>query len=144
MGIRANADGFKVLSRDLSRAVPAAEAASRAATKAGAQVVLQDAKRRVSYSRRIPESGRVVPHRDGWSVVFGGSVAPDAAPIENRGVGFVRHPVFGNRAVWTAKHSHPPFLHPAVIAYRDTAPEAIGDEVTVAIRSAVGKTVSTY
>ena len=41
--------------------------------------------------------------------------------IENKGRGFVRHPVFGNREAWTDKNSRPAFLLPAFAAKQEWA-----------------------
>lgn len=83
------------------------------------QVVADDAKRRASFSKRIPGSIKVrTTSGFSVSVVAGGGNATDAAPIENHGKGFVRHPIFGNRNAWTAKGSHPAFLAPAADASR--------------------------
>jgi hypothetical protein len=77
----------------------------------------------VSYSERISNSVKVVPAGDTVTVTAGGSEAPEAAPIENKGKGFVRHPIFvpaaempGPPGSWTRKNSKPPFFAPAVAA----------------------------
>lgn len=71
-------------------------------------------------------------------IQFGGDAAPDAAPIENKGKGFVRHPVFGNKDVWTAKNSHPPFLGPAFEEDREEAMAVLDEAVFRTIEVTVG------
>lgn len=94
--------------------IPAAHAAAKVALAEGGEMVAKTAAGNASYSDKIPGSLRVVV--TGTLIVrvyAGGDSAADAAAIENRGKGFVRHPVFGNRAAWTDKNSHPAFLQPA-------------------------------
>ena len=85
--------------------------------------VRDEARRNASYSKRIPGSirGRVSVRGFSGSVAAGGPKAPNAAPIENKGKGHVRHPIFVPRAQlpgppgsWTEKNSHPAFLSTAV------------------------------
>jgi hypothetical protein len=67
---------------------------------------------------------RVQGSGSGVSVVAGGKAAPEAGPLENKGVqGPFRHPVYGNMRVWVSQDSHP-FFHPAVDAARDKATKA--------------------
>lgn len=94
--------------------VPAAHAAAKVALLAAGEMVKNTAAENFSYSTRIPGSLEVkVTGALVVKVYAGGDAAPNAAPIENKGKGFVRHPVFGNREVWTAKNSRPAGLAPA-------------------------------
>lgn len=147
-GISAVADtrGLSRLARDLRRAAPEAWRAYRLAARAAAQPTLKDARARASYSRRrdernsrgIPASLRIrVTAGGNVKVVAGGARAPNAAPIENRGRGFVRHPVFGHRDRWTSKGSHPAFLAPAFDAHREAAVRVIEEAVTMAVEQAL-------
>jgi hypothetical protein len=84
-----------------------------------------------SYSKRIPDSVKVTKMDVGAMITAGGPDAPDAEPIENKGKGFVRHPIFvpqasmpGPSGSWTAKNSHPPFMAPAVLAAQAKVEEA--------------------
>lgn len=120
------------LARNLRAAGPASWKAYRVAVRAAAAPMLADMQDRASFSSRIPQSGKV-------QVTAGGNVkivfsAPDAAPIENRGRGMVRHPVFGNRNVWTAKNSHAAFAAPALAAHQAAMVEAIETAITDAVR----------
>lgn len=117
------------LSRDLMAAAPEAWKACRVAMRAEAEVVAEDARQRVDYSSRIEWSIKVRVRPGSVKIIAGGDAAPDASPIENQGKGFVRHPVFGNREVWTAKNSHPAFLAPALEAHKE--------EVLLGIEAAV-------
>lgn len=103
------------LSKQLRAASRVAWKAYRVGAMAGAEIVLKDAQARASYSKQIPGSGRVgVTAGGNPKVVF---TAPNAAPIENRGKGFVRHKVFGHDDRWTDKNSHPAFGRPALDAH---------------------------
>lgn len=103
------------LSRNLRAASKVAWKAYRVGAAAGAEIVLKDAQGRASYSKQIPDSGRVrVTAGGNPQVVF---TALNAAPIENSGKGFVRHKVFGHDDRWTAKNSHPAFAAPALDAH---------------------------
>lgn len=105
------------LSRQLRAASKVAWQAYKAGAAAGAEIVLKDAQARAGYSTQIPRSGRVTVGAGGNpKVVF---TAPNATPIENRGRGMVRHPVYGHRDRWTAKHSHPAFAAPALAAHAE-------------------------
>lgn len=108
--------------KQLRETAPAGWAAARKGLAAAGELIKADAASRSSYSSRIPASLRVRVTGGGIvKVVAGGSSAPNAAPIENHGRGFVRHPVFIPRAQlpgppgrWTAKNSHPAYLTPAL------------------------------
>jgi hypothetical protein len=129
------------LARDLRKASPEAWKAYRVAVRAAAQIVAEDAKSRASFSHRIPGSIKVrVTSGGNVKVVAGGDAAPDAAPIENKGKGFVRHPTFGRTGPgdWTSKNSHPAYLAPAFDAHKeavmDAIERAVGDAVERALK----------
>lgn len=108
---------LKDLGRQLRKGSPELARQMRTGLREVGQVVAEEAKHRASFSKRIPGSIRVrTTSGFSVSVVAGDGNATDAAPIENKGKGFVRHPVFGNRDVWTSKGSHPAFLAPAADA----------------------------
>ena len=84
--------GLNRLARDLARVAPeAAKGLTKGMAGAG-QVIAANAKARASYSKRIPGSMKVRAARGNVRVSAGGEAAPNAAPIENKGKGFVRHP----------------------------------------------------
>lgn len=83
-----------------------------------------------SLKVRVMSSGNV-------KIVGGGDAAPGAAPVENKGKGFVRHPVWGNRNVWTNKNSRPAFLAPALDAHREEVLKGIEEAVYDAVSRAV-------
>ena len=124
------------LSRDLAASAPRAWAACRAGLREAGNVVAEDARQRVSYSSRIEWSIKVRTSLGNVKVVAGGDAAPNAAPIENKGQGFVRHPVF-TRNVWTAKNSRPAFLAPALDAHREEVLKIIEDSVFGAVEGAI-------
>jgi hypothetical protein len=131
----------KALSRlaaDLRLAAPEAWKACRVALKAAGEIVAADARARTSYSSRIPGSVKVRTTSGGnVKVVAGGARAENAAPIENRGKGFVRHPVFGDREDWTAKNSRPAFLAPALAAHMDEVATAVENAIAIAVERAL-------
>jgi hypothetical protein len=97
---------------------PEVDVAIRSGIRTILGVIAEEAKSRASFSTRIPGSirVRVSPRGLSGSVSAGGAAAPDAAPIENKGKGNVRHMVFGDTNVWTDKNSHEAFLAPALEA----------------------------
>lgn len=126
------------LARDLRAASPEAWKAYRLAVREVAEVVKRDAQSRSSYSKRIPDSMRIRTTAAGnVKLIAGGDAAPNAAAIENRGRGFVRHPVFGDRENWTDKNSHPAFLAPALADHQEEVARAIEDAVYAAVERAV-------
>ena len=128
------------LGRDLLKLVPDTKKAISESLRRGGRIVAGEAEARARYSKRIPSSIRVRLNGVNVRVEAGGDAAPNAAPIENRGKGHVRHPVFipasemgqyrmGNKLApgkegtgwgpdypFTAKNSHPAFLAPALDA----------------------------
>jgi hypothetical protein len=139
VSIVADTRGLARLARDLRRASPEAWKAYRVRVREVAEVVLKDAQSRASYSSRIPQTGKVRVLSSGNVVItFGGDAAPDAAPIENKGKGFVRHPVFGNRDKWTSKGSHPAFAAPALDAHAEEVMRELEAAVCEAVERVVG------
>lgn len=115
-------EDLKKLALDLKGVSPEAAKASGKRMKEAANIVAVEAQGRV---REYSKTTKVRPSVRG---VFSASVVASghaAAPIENGGKGFVRHPVYGNMDVWTAQGSHPAYLAPAL--------DDNIDEVTVAI-----------
>jgi hypothetical protein len=129
---RSSSNGFNIdtrelksLARELRALGPEVTRSMRVGVREMLEVVRAEAARRSDYSHRIPGSLRVRVSARGLSgsVYAGGAKAPDAAPIENRGKGHVRHPIFipkaklpGPPGSWTAVHSHEAFLSPALEA----------------------------
>ena len=144
---------LKKLAADMLKVNKVARAEMLKSLKAAGEIVAADARTRASYSRRIPGSIKVRRRGVDVSITAGGEKAPNAAPIENKGKGFVRHPVFipeedmaqyqsGNanrpnkadHPTWgpdypfTSKKSRPAFLVPAI--------ESKAEEVVMAIEEA--------
>jgi hypothetical protein len=120
---------LRQLAKDLRKADPDLGVKLRLRMRGVGGIVADTAQEMASYSTRIPGSIKVRVSGFTVKVVAGGPGAGDAAPIENRGKGFVRHPVFGNRNVWTAKNSHPAFLAPAL----DADEAAVVEELVKAV-----------
>lgn len=150
------------LARDLASAAPEAWAACRVGLRAAGNVVAVDARERASFSTRIPGSIKVRTLRGNVKLIAGGESAPNAAPIENKGKGFVRHPVFipesqmgqyrvghalapsradhpgwGPDYPFTSKNSRPAFLAPALDAHREEVLTLIEKSVTDAVHAAI-------
>lgn len=133
-----DASAMSRLARELKAAAPEVYAAFRSELRAVAQVVATDAKGRASFSTRIPATIKVRTGVGTVKVVAGGEAAPDAAPLENRGVaGSFRHPVYGNRNVWVEQQARP-FLAPALEAHREAVVTGIEAAVTRAVERAIG------
>jgi hypothetical protein len=129
---------FSALTRGIRASGPAGAAAVRGALRDSAEIVKAAAAQNAFYSSRIPGSLKARATATNFKVSAGGDAAPDAAPIENKGRGFVRHPVFGNRENWTEKHSHPAFLAPALEAHTEEIVELIADRLAAAVSAAIG------
>jgi hypothetical protein len=129
---------FSALTRGIRASGPAGAAAVRRALRDSAEIVKTAAAQNASYSSRIPGSLRARATATNFKVSAGGDAAPDAAPIENKGRGFVRHPVFGDRENWTEKNSHPAFLAPALEAHTEEIVELLTDRLTAAVDEAIG------
>jgi hypothetical protein len=105
---------FAKFARALRQAEPDLYHQLKSELRGAGEIVAGKVRSRASFSSRIPGTVKVRTSGVGVRVIVGGPGAPDAAPIENSGKGFVRHPVFGNKDVWTAKGSRPAFFEPAV------------------------------
>lgn len=115
-------DDLKKLAVDLKAASPAAAKVAGKRMRQAATIVATEAKARVSYSKTTKVKTSVTGVFSAAVVASG----PAAAPIENNGKGFVRHPVYGDMDVWTDKNSHPAYLAPALDATVEELSEAIG------------------
>lgn len=133
----ANTDQLLRLAQGLRAASPAAYRSYQRTVRVGAAKVLADAQSRASYSQKIPGSGRVRMLPNGNArVTFGGPSAPDAAPLENRGRGFVRHPLFGNRNFWYTTQL-PAFLTPAFLENQPEIVQLMGSALVAAVEAAI-------
>lgn len=146
--VKTNTSGVADLARDIRRGAPAVWPECRRALLAAATPVQQEAVARVrAWARATPpgmpshQSGRGVAASihvrvtagGQVEVVAGGAQAPEAAPIENKGRGFVRHKVFGHPDRWTSKNSHAAFLAPAFDKFEAQAAEAVEEAVVRAV-----------
>lgn len=121
-GVLVDTSAFKNFAKTLRKVAPdLAKELRTNLRKAGDEVAeIARAKASAFSSTRIPPSVRVRVRGVAIFVEAGGKDAPNAAPIENKGRGHVRHPVFipkselpGPRGSWTSKNSPPAFLTPA-------------------------------
>jgi hypothetical protein len=143
--IEVDTAGLNRLARDIARVAPEAAKGLTKGMAAAGEVIAANAKARVSYSKRIPGSIKVRAARGNVRVSAGGEAAPNAAPIENKGRGFVRHPVFvpmdkmpGPKGSWTEKNSHAAFLAPALDATAGEVAEIVEDALFEAVERAIG------
>jgi hypothetical protein len=124
-------DDMKRLAFDLKAAAPEAAKMSSRRMREAAEIVAADARDRVSYSKQIKVKTSV-------TAVFRAAVVATgrpAAPIENGGKGFVRHPVFGNYDNWTSKGSHPAYLAPALDSNIEEIASVVGAVIDDAMRA---------
>ena len=118
----------------MRRAAPEVAKDLKGSLRRAGEIVAADARSRAGFSSRIPGTVKVRVSGPSVSVVAGGSGAPGAAPLENRGrSGTFRHPVFGNRDVWVAQEAHP-FLVPAADAQMGRIVAAVEQAVDDALR----------
>lgn len=145
VGIYVDTKAFNRMASDLRRVAPEVYKTAQVSLRAVARNTLAKAAAKASYSKRIPGSGKVRMRGLNAKIQFGGDAAPNAAPIENKGKGFVRHPVFipkdqlpGPPGRWTEKNSHPAFLGPSFEEDRDEAMAIIDEAVFRTIERTVG------
>jgi hypothetical protein len=135
---------FSLLVRGIRASGPAGKAAVRGAMRESAELVKAEAAQRASFSSRVPGSLTARATATNFKVSAGGEAAPDAAAIENKGRGFVRHPTYSprpgvpERVGWTDKNSHPAFLSPAMEAKEEEVVELITERLTDAVAKAIG------
>lgn len=113
---------LRALQRDLGKIEPELRKKLRPALKTAAQPIVADAKRRASWSTRIPRaitlSVRFGRRNPGVSIRVRGSVAPHGRPYEGiTGNVTFRHPLFGRRGEgeWFVQETRS-FLVPAAEA----------------------------
>lgn len=129
----------RLLIRDLNKVpVELRRKMSGAIRKAG-QPIVSDARRRASWSTRIPGAismrSRFTGRRPGISIVVSAKKAPHARAYEGLtgdGSAF-KHPVFGNRNVWVSQATRP-FLFPAAEAHGPRVVDAIAEVIDVSAR----------
>lgn len=137
MPIDANTDGLITILRAVPKELR--KEVRRGLHKAG-RIVRDDARRRASWSSRIPRSLGVRTafsgKRTGVRVVADAKKAPHARPFEGiGGNSSFRHPVFGNREKWVEQRTRP-FLAPAMEANKGKARDEIRAAVDAALRRA--------
>lgn len=103
------------------------------------QAVVEDAKRKASWSTRIPQTIRArASGLNAVTVSAGGASAPHAKPIEHGGApGSFRHPVFGDKSNWVDQPARP-FLHPAAIDRLQEHAERVAGVLSVEVEKMVG------
>ncbi|TDE40498.1 HK97 gp10 family phage protein [Nonomuraea mesophila] len=139
------------LIRDMKKIPPDLRKDLRPALKKAAQPILADARKRASWSTRIPKATRIAiglasKKKGGVSLRTSAKRAPHARPYENLGnPGTFRHPVFAlprsrdmvfgyerpgafKNTPWVAQKARP-FLFPAVEAGADGVTAEIGRTV---------------
>ncbi|MER7126744.1 HK97 gp10 family phage protein [Micrococcus luteus] len=114
------AEEIRKLAKDLGKIPPELRKAIRPALKAAAEPIAADARRRASWSRRIPAAitlgVRVSARNPGVYVRARQARAPIARMYEGiTGSRAFRHPLFGNRKRWIAQATRP-YLAPAAEA----------------------------
>lgn len=122
---------LQALIRDLGAIPPALRRELRPGMLRAAQPVLQEMRRRSSWSSRIPGAISMTQAGTTFGVRFrvDSGRAPHARPYENDGSpGTFRHPVYGNRENWVSQAARP-FFYGSVADKADEVRDAIGDIV---------------
>lgn len=108
--------------------------------KSAAQSVVDDAKRRAAWSKRIPGAirvgARLSKRNQGVVIRVNAKKAPHARAYEGmsaRGSTF-RHPVYGNRERWVSQQTRP-FLWPAAKGRMDDVRNAVDKAIREAAQS---------
>lgn len=121
------------LVRDLGKIPKEVRQELRPAIRKVADVVVQDARRRASWSTRIPGAIRIGINfssgsRAGVTVIGSVKKAPHLRVYEHLGFEApFRHPVYG-RNVWVSQMARP-FLFPSVAAHAEDVDKAIGEAI---------------
>jgi hypothetical protein len=118
------------LAAELHRMPAATRRALRRRLTALGQPLLSDARRRASWSSRIPAAMSVRPIADanrgrvGIQLRVNASQAPHARPYEGLSAqgseSYFRHPVFGDRETWVSQLTRP-YAFPAVVSAGEKA-----------------------
>ncbi|WP_160051429.1 HK97 gp10 family phage protein [Nocardiopsis sp. FR26] len=108
--------------------------------KAAGQPILADARRRASWSTRIPRALRLATsftrRQAGVSIVASQRIAPHARPLEGiRGNRTFRRPVFGDRETWVEQNTRP-YLVPAADLHGRRVVQAVNQAVDDAAQAA--------
>jgi hypothetical protein len=139
LGIAVDTTQLSHLARSIRTHTPEVWKDCRAGLRVAMEPVAEEARVRAGFSSRIEYTVKIRTTSSGnVKVIAGGTGAPNAAPIENKGRGHVRHPVFGNRDVWTDKNSPPAFLAPAFDAHRERVLTEVEDVLFASVCRAIG------
>jgi hypothetical protein len=131
----ADEDFAAIIARDMRNLPEETRKAVRPKLVKAGQLVSADAKRRASWSSRIPGTVRVrtsfQENRENVKVLAGGPGAPHARPYEGLSVmgDVFRHPVYGNKENWVSQETRP-YLFPAAEANQIQAAELISSALT--------------
>lgn len=134
-------DSVRDFAKALGKVSPELRRQLRPQLRNAGQHVLDDMKRRASYSTRIPGATRMTVSFDakGGGIRFRVSAAraPHARVLErgndgSRSASF-RHPVFGDRDVWVTQATRP-FFFPALQAGRPEIKRGISAAVKASLR----------
>jgi hypothetical protein len=135
-------DTLEALIADLGKMPAVLGRELRPALRKAAQPILTDARRRASWSSRIPSAitirSSLSQRKPGVRLVVDAGRAPHARPLElgsQRNGTFVRHPVFGNRENWVQQRTRP-FFFPAVYSGWDEVADQSAAAVIAAARAA--------
>lgn len=120
---------LQALIRDLGAVPPAVRRTLRSGFVQVGQPVLQEMRRRASWSTRIPGATSMTQSGTALGLRFrvDSGPAPHARPYENDGSpGTFRHPVYGHRDRWVSQEARP-FFYGVVADKADEVRDAIGD-----------------
>lgn len=134
----ANRDIERIIA-DLGKIPKELRREARPAIKRAAEPIAADARRRASWSKRIPKAIRISPRlsrkQQGVAIRVDSKKAPHARAYEGisgRGDTF-RHPVHGNREKWVEQKTRP-FLAPAAKGRTSDVRKAVDGAIADAAR----------
>lgn len=131
--------GVRHLTADLARVPESIRRGLRPAMREAGQRVLTDARRRASWSSRIPGAMSIrvslSGDRPGVMITVSAARAPHARPYEGiLGASEFWHPVFGNRAAGVREATRP-YLWPAAKAAAPQVQRDVRDAIDRAMRA---------
>ena len=124
--VNVNVSGLQGLAAKLRTVSTTAEQKFYDGLEEAGELIADEARARSNYSSKIP--GSIHTEMAGPGLVRVGSTLREAVAIENRGKGFVRHPLYGTRDHWYS-NPQPAFLHPAAEARRAEARDKVVEVV---------------
>lgn len=135
--LKADASSLRKMGSQLRKSQPALYRETGRALREVGKRVASRALENASEFAKTPPTMRVSASGVNAVRVTAGGPGADWKAIENHGKGHVRHPVFGNRQVWTEKNSPPAFLLPAAMVDLQHDTEDVRDALHVLVERTI-------